>query len=276
LFSREKESASIVYRFIGLFRRKKPSLKENVSVAVYLLDSTSNKLKFLSEGMKKRDQKFFMKCIEAQINNDHSRAIMYSNECAEVRKLARLVISSELVLEQAALRLQTLNKLGDVLTTIVPIVEIVEETKGRLVGVVPSVSDKLTEINSVLKNSLSEMGSTADTFEDPSNNSSETMKILEEANLTAEEKIREKFPKLPEEFEISEKLKFRIPVALTATGGNSDTEFKDSLKQQVYEYIKICNGQISLTQCASSLGVPLKNIEEALLRLKEENRIVNG
>lgn len=244
-------------------------------MAIYLLESTSGKLKFLSEGMKKRDQKFFSKCTEAEINNDHSRAIMYANECAEVRKLARLVISSELVLEQAALRLQTLNKLGDVLTTIAPIVEIVEETKERLVGIVPSVSDKLNEVNSVLRSSLSEMGST-DFLEDPSNNSSEAMKILEEANLTAEEKIREKFPHLPEELEASEELKFRIPVALTATGENSEIESKGLLKQQVFEYVKTCNGQISLTHCASSLGVPLEAVEEALLRLKEEGRIAAG
>lgn len=244
-------------------------------MAIYLLESTTNKLKFLSEGMKKRDQKFFLKCIEAEINNDHPRAIIYANECAEVRKLARLVISSELILEQAALRLQTLNKLGDVLATIVPIVEIVEETKGRLIGIVPSVSDKLNEVNSMLKSSLSGMGST-NILKDPSNNSSEAMKILEEANITAEEKIREKFPQLPEELETSEELKFRIPVTLTATGGNSEIESKDPLKQQVYEYLKTYNGQISLTQCASSLGIPLKNVEEALSRLKEEGRITNG
>lgn len=225
--------------------------------------------------MKKRDQKFFLKCIEAEINHDHSRSIIYANECAEVRKLARLVISSELVLEQAALRLQTLNKLGDVLVTIAPIVEIVEDTKGRLVDIVPSVSDKLNEVNSVLKSSLSEMGS-SNMLEDPSSNSSEAMKILEEANLTAEEKIREKFPNLPEELEASEELKFRIAVALTATGGSSEIENKDLLKQQVYDYVKKYDGQISLMQCASSLDVPLRNVEEALLRLKDEGKIADG
>ncbi|MFH0897268.1 MAG: Snf7 family protein, partial [Candidatus Bathyarchaeota archaeon] len=215
-FNREKEYSSIAYRFRGLFQHRKQSLKEKVSMAIFLLESTSNKLKFLSEGLKKRDQRFFSKCIEAEINNDQIRATMYANECAEVRKFAKLVIGSELALEQAALRLQTLNKLGDALATIAPIVEIVEETKGRLVGIVPSVSDKLNEVNSMLKSSLSEMGS-AGMSEDPSNNSSEAMKILEEANLSAEEKIREKFPQFPEELETSEELKFRIPIALTAS-----------------------------------------------------------
>ncbi len=269
----EIENKSAITKFVGLLHRsKRPTLKEKLSTAIYLLDSTSNKLKAISDGLKKRDQKFIAKCVDAEIKNDHMRAVMYANECAEVRKLARLVISSELVLEQAALRLQTFNKLGDVLGTIVPIVELVEETKGRLGSLVPAVSDKLNDVNSVLKSSLSEMGSVG-TFEDPSNNTSEAVKVLEEANLAAEEKIRERFPRLPEELTQDEHVNFRIPVALAATGGDLRVQNKSSLKQQVYEYIKASNGQISPKECASFLDVSLEDIETALLKLEKEGKI---
>jgi len=241
-------------------------------MAAYLLESTSNRLRSLSEGLKRRDQRFFAKCIEAEIAGNHTRAIIYANECAEVRKLARLVISSELALEQAALRLQTINKLGDVMVTIAPIVEIVEETKGRLSGIIPSVSANLNEVNSVLKSSLSEMGSVG--VNENVENSGEAMKILREANLTAEEKIREKFPQLPEDLETSEAFaESKIPVALTATGGSLEAEAKDLLKQQVYEYIRACDGKLSPAQCASILGVSSKDVERVILKLKEEGRI---
>ena len=190
-------------------------------MSISLLESTSRKLNYLSDKLKKRDEKFFIKCIEAELTNKHTMAIIYANECAEVRKLARLAISSELALEQAILRLQTIEKIGDVLITIAPIVNIVEETKGRLTNIIPSVANRLNEINSMLKSSYSEICSTEELK--ISNDSNEVSKILNEANATAEERIRERFPKLPEDFEDSEKdnIEFRIPIALTATDGGA-------------------------------------------------------
>lgn len=199
-------------------------------------------------------------------------AIIYANECAEVRKLARTAISSGLALEQAVLRLQTIDKLGDVLVTIAPIVEIVEETKGRLVGTIPSVANRLNEINSVLKSSFSEMSSTRG-FKEASNDSGEAIKILNEANLAAEEKIKERFPSLPEELTCEKVAEFRIPVALAATGGELEMEDKNPLKQQVYEYMKACGGQFSLTRCAAFLEAPPEAVETVLSKLKEEGRI---
>lgn len=242
-------------------------------MSISLLEATSRKLNSLSEGLKRRDQKFFVKCIEAELANNRTMAIIYANECAEVRKLARLVISSELALEQAVLRLQTMDKLGDVLVTIAPIVDIVEETKGRLINTIPSVANRLNEINSMLKSGFSEMGSTEE-LKDTSNDSGEAAKILNEANLTAEEKIRERFPELPQEFGTSEKVvEFRIPVALTAAGGELEVEDKNPLKQLVYEYVKACNGQFNLTRCAAFLEASPEDVERALLKLKEEGKI---
>ena len=242
-------------------------------MSISLLESTSRKLKSLSEGLKRRDQKFFAKCIEAELADNHTRAIIYANECAELRKFARIVIGSELALEQAVLRLQTINKLGDVLVAVTPIIEIVEETKGRLVNTIPSVANKLSEINSMLTSSFSEMRS-MDSLKDVSNNSGEATKILQEANLSAEEKIRERFPKLPKEFETPKKVEFRIPIALTVAGGEIEIENRNSLTEQVYEYIKTCNGEFNIIHCANFLEASPKNVDRALSKLKEEGRIV--
>jgi division protein CdvB (Snf7/Vps24/ESCRT-III family) len=81
------------------FRRsKKPSTKEKIAIAAYMLESTLSKLRVLSAKMKKRDERFFLKAIEAIMADDSKRAVIYANECAQVRKLARLVIGSELAL----------------------------------------------------------------------------------------------------------------------------------------------------------------------------------
>lgn len=256
--------------------RPKIPLNKSIAMATYILEASLNKLKQISLGLKRRDDKFFLRCIEAQIEGDRVHAVMYANECAEVRKLAQLVLSSELALEQAILRLQTIEKLSNAIGAIVPIVGIVNETKGRLLGVVPAIANKLDDVNTVLSNSLREMGTVP--FRGPGlqTTSDEAMKVLEEANAAAEEKIRERFPALPADILTPDGTdQARVPVALTATGGDQ-WEVETALKQQVYDYIKQCNGQLSIIQCASYLGVFPTDVERAILKLKEEGKITLG
>jgi division protein CdvB (Snf7/Vps24/ESCRT-III family) len=253
------------------FRRsKKPSTKEKIVIATYMLESTLRKLRVLSGKMKNRDERFFTKAIEAIMVDDSKRAVIYANECAQVRKLARLVIGSELALEQAILRLQTVKEISDIMATVTPILGIVQETKGRLAGIIPSVAGKLNDVNTVLQSSMSEIGS-AYHAETQIVASAEAVRVLQEANLAAEEKVREKFPQLPQDLR-APTAEVRVPVALT-TNGSTVEMTASSLRTQVYEYIKDCDGRMSIVQCASQLSVGPKEVEEVILQLKEEGKI---
>jgi len=262
-----------------LKRREKPTIRENVTMAVYKLEATLGKLRHITDGLKRKDERLFSKCIEAQLAQNHPRAIIYANECAEVRKMARLIISSELAIEQAIVRLQTIGEISDVMVTMSPIVEVVQETRGRLSGIIPSVTGKLDEVTHMLNSSLMEMssGHSSENVEQGSNK--EAVKILEEANVAAEEKFREKFPELPEDLTnqelegIQEFEEAKVPIALTATGDEPRLISDVSLKEQVYDYVKACDGHLSIVQCASYLGVFPKDVEKAILKLREEGKI---
>ncbi len=224
--------------------------------------------------MKRRDAKFFGKCIEAQVNQNRDRAILYANECAEIRKLAKLILSSEVALEKAIIRLETISELSDVVGAIGPILGIVRETQGRLKGIVPSVSGKLEEVTGILNTSMTKMGSVCTSVPSVRSLNREAEKILEDANVAAENKIREKFPQLPPEFHATEEAGAKIPVALTASGVAAASPEKASLKKQVYRYIKDREGDLSVVQCASYLGVFPVDVEKAILGLKKEGKIV--
>jgi len=226
--------------------------------------------------LKRRDSHFFNKCIDAQLNNSYNRAILYANECAEIRKLAKLLLSSELALEKAIIRLQTISELSDVVGTIVPILGVIQETKGRLKGVIPSVSGRLEEVSGMLNSSIKEMGSIEVSVPGSTGLNPEVKTILEEANTVAEEEIREKFPELPQELHATEVVEdeARIPITLTATGVTLPQQNRALLKRQVYNYIKNQDGKLSVVQCASHLGVFPTDVEKAILRLKNEGKIV--
>ena len=90
-----------------IIKQKFSSKKELITIATYKLETALNKLRHTHDGLKRKEASLFNLCVEAQMNKDQSRAIIYANECSEIRKLTKLVTNSELTLEQAILRMHT-------------------------------------------------------------------------------------------------------------------------------------------------------------------------
>ena len=167
------------------------------------------------------------------------KAIVYANECVELRRIAQIVLSSELSIEQAILRLDTISEISDLIVAIDPILGIVQETKGRLANFIPSVAEKLGEVNTVLGSSMTAMGSVHSQGVNMKIDSvgikvnSEVEKILKEANDAAEERIRDRFPEMPLDLKISKnESESRMPITLTASSWKSNS-FKQKEKSKL-------------------------------------------
>lgn len=139
------------------------------------------------------------------MSKDTARAVMYANECVEVRKMARIMLQSELAIEQTILRLETVKEFGDVAAQMAPVVSIVNAVKSQLLGVMPEVSYELSTIGETLNNMMVEVGETTGSNYDMVASGEEAQKILKEANTIAEEKMKEKFPELPSPVGTAEK-----------------------------------------------------------------------
>ena len=156
---RKRRKKSLFKGLANRFKDSKPTEKEKIVRASYLLSTTLTKLKHISSGLQRRDQTIFERCIKAHLEKNRMKAIVYANECVELRRIARIVLSSELAIEQAILRLDTISEISDLMVAVDPILGIVQETKGRLAGFIPSVAEKLGEVNTVLGRSMNAMGS---------------------------------------------------------------------------------------------------------------------
>src|SRR3990170_585178 len=109
----EGSEGSFLSKIRGIFDRKAP-LRERIALCIYRLRNQKAKIATLAARMEQRDREFFSKCVVAQMAKDSVRASMYANECAEVRKMARLTLRCEFALEQIILRLETVEEFGDV------------------------------------------------------------------------------------------------------------------------------------------------------------------
>ncbi len=248
-----------------------------MSQALFRLGSQKEKLEHMSSRLQQRDKEMFQRCIGAQLSKDTAHAALYANECAEIRKMAHLTLSSELALERVILRMQTVEEFGDIMAQMAPVIGVVRETRGRIAGVIPEVAAELGEVNNMLSDMSIETGEVGqDQSFDMAASSTEARKVLEESSAIASQQMKERFPELPMP-EIRQPVleaatrapEQRIPIAIT-TNGSEEVPLEDRL----LSYIKSHNGELSLNNCSAELLVASDDIKRSLQRLKDDGKIV--
>jgi division protein CdvB (Snf7/Vps24/ESCRT-III family) len=175
-----------------------PPLREKLSFTIYRLRVQQNKLEQSYLRMKHHYDDLFAKCTDAVMGKDKSRATLFANECAEVKKMVSTILQSQLAIEQVIMRLETIHEFGDIVVDLGPVMSVIGSLKGRLAGILPDVSYKLGEIGESINNMVMEAGYVTGAGW-AVGASAEADKILGEASIIAEQKMKERFPTLPTE-----------------------------------------------------------------------------
>lgn len=263
-------------------------LKERIEQALFRLNTQKAKLEQTSMRLQQRDKEMFQRTVGAELSKDTSHARLYANECAEIRKMAHIVLSSELALERVILRLQTIEEFGDIMTQIAPVIGIVRETRGRIAGVIPEVANELGEVNDMLSDmSLESGGVEGDQNFEIQSSGGEAKKVLEESGLIAEQQMKERFPELPipvaresQQQQPKTVAETKVPVAVAVSEAGGEPEPATSSRPQVpfedrlLEYIKSRKGEISISNCSTDLSVGTDEIKRGLERLRGDGKIV--
>jgi len=183
-------------KFKELFKRKEP-IKQKLVMASYKVRSMVSRLEVFIERLRERDRTLFERVVDALTQGDEIRAAMYANEIAEIRKMVKQLTITQVALEQVTLRLDTVITMGDVMAGLIPVVGVIKELKSVIKGIMPEMSLELSEIEEGLRDVVISAGEalgmpTGDIYTTP-----EARKILEEAKVVAEQRMKEKFPELP-------------------------------------------------------------------------------
>jgi division protein CdvB (Snf7/Vps24/ESCRT-III family) len=186
----------VISKVGGRFHHK-TSVKEQVASALYRLKAQQSKLESAAARMQQHDREIFNKCVSSQLSHDTARATMYANECAEVRKMAKVTLQCQLALEQVSLRLETIEEFGDVARMMAPVANVVHSIKNQISGVMPEVGFELGQIGDVLSSVVDDAGEVTGSSYDSTTPSEEASRILGEASTIADQHIKDKFPELP-------------------------------------------------------------------------------
>ncbi|MUM63924.1 hypothetical protein D1867_01380 [Acidianus infernus] len=191
-----KQEPSLADKIKGAFKSKEP-LRYKLIMAQYKLRTTLSRLDVYISKMQERDRTLFERVVEAQMNKDEARAAMYANEIAEIRKVSKQLITTQIALEQVELRLETVTELGDVFTNLIPVVGVIKELRESMKGMMPELGLELEEIEEGLQEVVIEAGDFTGGNIDYVASNPEAKKILQEASVIAEQRMKENFPELP-------------------------------------------------------------------------------
>ena len=191
------EKEPLFTRIEGRIRPSDKSVKERINAAVFRLKAQQNKLELANLKMQQRDRELFKKCIDAQLTKDTARASMYAEECAEIRKIAKVTLQCQLAIERTTFRLEAVQEFGDIAASMLPVTGVIRSLRTQISGVMPEVSYELGLVNETLNDIVVEAGEATGTMSKPEATSQEATKILAEAGAIAEQRMKEKFPDLP-------------------------------------------------------------------------------
>lgn len=177
---------------------KPTPIKRRIQIASYKLRTQTNRLEKTIGQMESRDKVLHDKCVRALETRDTQTATLFANECVQIRKLIKTSLSSQISLEQALLRLETIEQFGDMVHSMGSVRGILTSVKGELEGKLPEISTGINDIEDSLENLTTEIGDAVDadgTYVLPND---ESASILKEADLMAEQKMKERFPEIPQ------------------------------------------------------------------------------
>lgn len=269
-------------KIIGI--RKEESIKPKIAATIKEIELHRRELENLRAKLEQRRRALFDTTVKAMMAKDKSKAAVYANEWAELRKVGKVVYASELALTQVVLRLESIVDVGDVMNHMSTAFKVLRKVSKTVQGLVPALDQASTEINNTLTETMAEMGNVSPNISlSISTESGE--ELVEQAKRFAEERADEMKRSLsltPHQVQRQvERLDDRVP--LLASGDDEQEspvlgiiygEHRPAeAEEQVLQYAAVHEGNVDVAEASSVLQMPPDEVEQAMLKLISEGKV---
>lgn len=260
-------------------------VKPKISSTIKEIELHRRELENLRGKLDQRRKSLFDTTVRAMMAKDKSKAAVYANEWAELRKVGKVVYASELALTQVVLRLESIVDVGDVMSHMTMAFKVLRKVNKTVQGLVPSLDQASDEISTALTETMAEMGNVSPAINlNIKTESGE--ELVEQARKLAEERAEEMKRTLsisPRQIQReAEELEHRVP--LLASGTEDEEEIatlgtlyrsrpEQDAEEQVLQYAAIHNGNVDVTDVSTVLKMPSDDVEQAMLKLLSEGKV---
>jgi len=263
-------------------------VRPKVASTIKEIELHRRELENLRAKVEQRRKQLYDTTMKAMVAKDKSKAVVYANEWAELRKVGKVVYASELALTQVILRLESIVDVGDVMSHLSMAFKVLRRVNKTVQGLVPSLDQASSEITNTLTETMAEMSNVSPSF-DISVSTESGNELVEQARKFAEQRAEEMNRKLAvpgKDTQLpSEPLRERVALLEGAEEGEEMdaalgvlyTEQKpEQLEERVLQYAVIHNGNVDISDASVALKLPSDDIEEAMLHLLNQGKMKVG
>jgi division protein CdvB (Snf7/Vps24/ESCRT-III family) len=269
----------------GVVRRRDESVRPKIASTIKEIELHRRELENLRTKLEARRKALFDVTVKAMLSKDESKATVYANEWAELRKVGRVVYASELALTQVTLRLESIVDVGDVMAHMSMAFKVLRRVNKTVQGLVPSLDQASSEISNTLTETMAEMGNVSPTISLNIRTESGE-ELVEQAKKLAEQRAEEMkhslgAPRLHAD-NAADDVERRV--ALLASGDDEGEAVAPlgvlyapaedpEAEAQVLQYAAIHNGSVDISDASSVLRMPSDDVERAMLKLISDGRL---
>ena len=271
------------------FHRTKKPVSELIMETTRELGKCYSRLELASSKLSKRDEDLFEACSFYMGKGNKTRATVYANEIAEIRKVLTFTQHTQLAVERAILRLDTLKVVSPTLESLEGAFSDVKNALGLVANVMPSITPEMSRLTNVVDEILTGTQFTLDEYTPAIvlDESAET--ILHDAANIAEQELKTRIPEPP--FEAPKAAILVKPLVAVAADGteilvnhngaainieDSPNTFDVSsflLEELVMDYVERNNGDLNVASCSQELNLPSGKVLEVLDALNVKGKI---
>jgi len=187
---------SLSQKVIDKIRPDTP-LKTKIDAAQSKLYIQITKLDSIHGKLQKKHDHIFNKIVVAQREHNPVYAKAYATELHEIRKMNKMIGGAKLAMEQIKIRLNTVSELGDVVVTLSPCMSIIKGLGTSLGGIMPEANASMQDLTKILGDVLSSSSMGNHDIISTSQNSADSVAILEEAHAVIEGQTKQSIPEVP-------------------------------------------------------------------------------
>ena len=271
------------------FHKTKKPVSELIMETTRELGKCYSRLELASSKLSKRDEDLFEACSFYMGKGNKTRATVYANEIAEIRKVLTFTQHTQLAVERAILRLDTLKVVSPTLESLEGAFSDVKNALGLVANIMPSITPEMSRLTSVVDEILIGTQFTLDEYTPAVvlDESAET--ILHEAADIAEQELKTRIPEPPVEApKAAIPVKPLVAIAADGTevvvnhngaainGDGLSNAFDVSsflLEELVMDYVERNNGDLNIARCSQELNLPSGKVLEVLDALNGKGKI---
>jgi division protein CdvB (Snf7/Vps24/ESCRT-III family) len=173
-------------------------LKPRIEAVEKKLQVQVSRLDELHKVLKAKDEDVFRKLVTSINENNAQYSTVLSSDLARARQVSRVVFLSRVVLEKLVGKLSSATDFGDIVIVLSPAMAVVKNLRSSLTPYVPEMEEELGVISELLSGILVDAGQVGGYTINFETANEEAVRLIDEASLAVEQKMKEEFPGIPD------------------------------------------------------------------------------